>query len=197
MWHWALQIGKIESDKDLPNNKTSGLPDLPGGAIHAGFHSLFSSLLPHQRPTETIRQEYHVPFEHEASSCRVPLFIMCKMWWRVSSSLPGWYISCSNGRVLRVVQLCFFHNFGFGRSPKLCILPAAAVMPHNTAALTPSDHSWFISLSWIGERQSKWQVTSMQLLARTYGDYYEGAGKTSLEYACGADNWAIAFFDNF
>jgi len=37
----------------------------------------------------------------------------------------------------------------------------------------------------------------MQLLAGTYGDYYEGAGKTSLESACGADNRAIAFFDNF
>lgn len=37
----------------------------------------------------------------------------------------------------------------------------------------------------------------MQLLARTYGDYYEEAGKSSLESACGADNWEIAFFDNF
>lgn len=198
LWHSAVHIGKTESDEDLPIiNKTSGVPDPWGGTTCRVFHSLLLTLLPHQRPAETTKREDKTPFRQGMPSYIVPLFVTCKACWRVSSPLPGRYFSCHDSRVLRVVQLCFFHDFWVRQISELYILPAAVVMLCNTAAPTPSDHSWRISLSWIGERQSKWQVTSMQLLARTYGDYYEGAGKTSLESACGADNWAIAFFDNF
>lgn len=122
----------------------------------------------------------------------VPLFITCQT---LSSPLPGRYISWC--RVLWVIQICFSHEFWVRQTSNWYVFPAAVAMLCNTAALTPSDHSWHISLSWIGEIQSKWQVSSMQLLERTYGDYYEGAVKTSLESACGADNREIAFFDNF
>lgn len=199
LWHPAVHTGKTESDEDLPIiNKTSGgLPDPPRAAIRGVFHSRFLTLLPHQRPAETTKREDKTKFRQGTPSYIVPLFVTCKACRRLSSPLPEQYFSCRDGRVLWVVQLCFSHDFWVRQISELYILPAAVAMLCNTAALTPSDHSWRISLSWIGERQSKWQVTSMQLLARTYGDYFEGAGKTSLESACGADNWAIAFFDNF
>lgn len=190
-------LGKLKQMKTPISNKTSGLPDPPGGATCGVFHRLLLTLLPHQRPAETMKREDKTLFRQGMPCYIVPLFTTRKACQRLSSSLLWWCSSCRNGRVLGVVQLCFFHDFWVRQISELYILPAAVAILCNTAALTPSDHSWCISLSWIGERQSKWQVTSMQLLARTYGDYYEGAGKASLESACGADNWAIAFFDNF
>lgn len=194
LWHSAVHSRKTESDEDLPTtNKTSGLPDPTAGTTCDVFHSLFLTLFPHQRPAETMRRQDII----QTRNTFLYSALVRPMPNSAYATETGWHFCCDGREKVWMVQLCFLHHSQVQQISELYLFPAAVAMLCNTAALTPNDHSWCIPLSWTGERQSKWQVISMQLLRRTHGDYYEGAGKTSLESACGADNWAIAFFDNF
>lgn len=145
LWHSAVHIVETESDEHLPIiNRTADLPD-PQGVTRVLHICL--ALLPQQWPAETTGKEDKTLFRPRNA------FLHSALAHHIKKKTLGTELSSPSGSslsatmVLWVLQLCFFHDFWVRQISKLYVLPAAVAMLCNTAAMTPSDHSWHISLS--------------------------------------------------
>lgn len=140
LWHSAVHIVETESDEHLPIiNKAADLPDPQG--VTCVFH-IFLALLPQQRPADTTGKD-KMPLRPRNA------FLHSALVHHMQKHTGDWALLSQGGSLpaTMVLLLCFFHDFWVQQISKLCVLPAAVAMLCNTAALTPSDHSWRISLS--------------------------------------------------